>query len=204
MADLKRMSELDAVNMMLMTIGEYKVNDLTNLAGRSDAAIAKDILNNTSRAVQAKGWTFNMDFDVVKIPNQNSQIPLGNSVLRIDTTNKVRSGDSDIVERANKLYDREKNTHTFTENVTVNEVILLNFDELPEAARRFIAVRSARIFHDRVVGSGELHRFFQEDEAQAWSELLEYEGNVGDYTIFDSYDVYRVVERDKGSSLLTT
>ena len=204
MADLKRMSELDAVNMMLMTIGEYKVNDLTNLAGRSDAAIAKDILNNTSRAVQAKGWTFNMDFDVVKKPNQNSQIPLGNSVLRIDTTNKVRSGDSDIVERANKLYDREKNTHTFTANVTVNEVILLNFDELPEAARRFIAVRSARIFHDRVVGSGELHRFFQEDEAQAWSELLEYEGNVGDYTIFDSYDVYRVVERDKGSSLLTT
>ena len=204
MADLKRMSELDAVNMMLMTIGEYKVNDLTNLAGRSDAAIAKDILNNTSRAVQAKGWTFNMDFDVVKKPNQNSQIPLGNSVLRIDTSNKVRSGDSDIVERANKLYDREKNTHTFTENVTVNEVILLNFDELPEAARRFIAVRSARIFHDRVVGSGELHRFFQEDEAQAWSELLEYEGNVGDYTIFDSYDVYRVVERDKGSSLLTT
>lgn len=204
MADLKRMSELDAVNMMLMTIGEYKVNDLTNLAGRSDAAIAKDILNNTSRAVQSKGWTFNMDFDVVKIPNQNSQIPLGNSVLRIDTTNKVRSGDSDIVERANKLYDREKNTHIFTENVTVNEVILLKFDELPEAARRFIAVRSARIFHDRVVGSGELHRFFQEDEAQAWSELLEYEGNVGDYTIFDSYDVYRVVERDKGSSLLTT
>lgn len=204
MADLKRMSELDAVNMMLMTIGEYKVNDLTNLAGRSDAAIAKDILNNTSRAVQSKGWTFNMDFDVVKKPDSNNQIPLGNSVLRIDTTNKVRSGDSDIVERANKLYDREKNTHTFTENVTVNEVILLNFDELPEAARRFIAVRSARIFHDRVVGSGELHRFFQEDEAQAWSELLEYEGNVGDYTIFDSYDVYRVVERDKGSSLLTT
>ena len=204
MADLQRMSELDAVNMMLMTIGEYKVNDLINLAGRSDAAIAKDILNNTSRAVQSKGWTFNMDFDVVKVPNGNDQIPLGNSILRIDTTNKVRSGDSDIVERANKLYDREKNTHTFTENVTVNEVILLNFDELPEAARRFIAVRSARIFHDRVVGSGELHRFFQEDEAQAWSELLEYEGNVGDYTIFDSYDVYRVVERDKGSSLLTT
>ena len=204
MADLKRMSELDAVNMMLMTIGEYKVNDLTNLAGRSDAAIAKDILNNTSRAVQSKGWTFNMDFDVVKVPNGNNQIPLGNSILRIDTTNKVRSGDSDIVERANKLYDREKNTHTFTENVTVNEVLLLKFDELPEAARRFIAVRSARIFHDRVVGSGELHRFFQEDEGQAWSELLEYEGNVGDYTIFDSYDVYRVVERDKGSSLLTT
>ena len=73
MADLKRMSELDAVNMMLMTIGEYKVNDLDNLAGRSDAAIAKDILNNTSRAVQAKGWTFNMDFDVIHEPKQMGQ-----------------------------------------------------------------------------------------------------------------------------------
>ena len=61
---LKRMTELEAVNMMLMTIGEYKVNDLINLAGRSDAAIAKDILTNTSRAVQSKGWTFNTDFNV--------------------------------------------------------------------------------------------------------------------------------------------
>ena len=59
-------------------------------------------------------------------------------------------------------------------------------------------MKSARIFHDRIVGSGELHRFFQEDEAQAWSELLEYEAEVGDYTIFDDYDVYRIIERDTG------
>ena len=203
MADLKRMSELDAVNLMLMTIGEYKVNDLTNLAGRSDAAIAKDILNNTSRAVQSRGWTFNRDFDVIKRPNTNGEIELGASILRIDTTATVRSSQKDITERANKLYDRQNNTFIFTDNVTVNTVTYFNFGDLPEAARRFIAIRSARVFHDRVVGSGELHRFFQEDEGQAWSELMEYESNVGDYTIFDTYDVYRVVERDRGTALLS-
>ena len=203
MADLKRMSELEAVNLMLMTIGEYKVNDLINLAGRSDAAIAKDILTNTSRAVQSKGWTFNTDFDVVLAPNTEGQIELGGSILRIDTTSTVRSSQKDIIERANKLYDRQNNTHIFTDNVTVDTITYFNFEDLPEAARRFIAIRSARVFHDRVVGSGELHRFFQDDEGQAWSELLEYESDIGDYTIFDSYDVYRVVERDNGSALLS-
>ena len=203
MADLKRMSELEAVNLMLMTIGEYKVNDLTNLAGRSDAAIAKDILTNTSRAVQSKGWTFNTDFDVILAPDTNSQIELGGNILRIDTTSTVRSSEKDIIERDNKLYDRQNNTYIFADNVTVNTVTYFNFESLPEAARRFIAIRSARVFHDRVVGSGELHKFFQEDEGQAWSELLEYESNVGDYTIFDAYDVYRVVERDAGTALLS-
>ncbi len=204
MADLKRMSELDAVNLMLMTIGEYKVNDLTNLAGRSDAAIARDILTNTSRQVQSKGWTFNTDFDVVLKPDGSTQmIELGGDDLRVDTTATVRDSTKDIVEQANKLYDRQNNSFLFTENITVNLVKYFNFEDLPEAARRFIVIKSARIFHDRVVGSGELHRFFQEDEVQAWSELLEYESNVGDYNIFDTYDVYRVVERNRGTALLS-
>ena len=201
---LLRMKELDAVNLMLMTIGEYKVNDLTNLAGRSDAAVARDILTNTSRQVQSKGWTFNTDFDVVLKPDGSTQmIELGGDDLRVDTTATVRDSTKDIVERANKLYDRQNNSFLFTENITVNLVKYFNFEDLPEAARRFIVIRSARIFHDRVVGSGELHRFFQEDEGQAWSELLEYESNVGDYNIFDTYDVYRVVERDRGNALLS-
>jgi len=201
---LLRMKELDAVNLMLMTIGEYKVNDLTNLAGRSDAAVARDILTNTSRQVQSKGWTFNTDFDVVLKPDGSTQmIELGGDDLRVDTTATVRDSTKDIVERANKLYDRQNNSFLFTENITVNLVKYFNFEDLPEAARRFIVIRSARIFHDRVVGSGELHRFFQEDEGQAWSELLEYESNVGDYNIFDTYDVYRVVERDRGTALLS-
>jgi len=198
------MTELEAVNTMLVTIGEQPVSSLDNLAGLQDASIARQILSNISRAVQSKGWVFNLDLQVTYTPDANGEINLGSNVLRIDTTSKVRSATKDIVERGGKLYDREKNTSVFTDTVKVDRVIVLNFDDLPEAARRYIATRAARVFHDRVVGSGELHRFFQEDEGQAWSELLEYEAEVGDYTIFDDYDVYRIIERDTGKSRQTT
>lgn len=198
------MTELEAVNTMLVTIGEQPVSSLDNLAGLQDASIAKQILSNISRAVQSKGWVFNLDLQVTYTPDANGEINLGSNVLRIDTTSKVRGSTKDIVERGGKLYDREKNTSIFTDSVKVDRVIVLNFDDLPEVARRYIAIRSARVFHDRVVGSGELHNFFREDEQMAWSELLEYEGEVGDYTIFDDYDVYRIIERDTGKSRQTT
>tara|TARA_R100000808_G_scaffold7216_1_gene21320 strand:- start:4121 stop:4729 length:609 start_codon:yes stop_codon:yes gene_type:complete len=192
------MTELEAVNTMLTTIGEQPVSSLDNLAGLQDASIARQILTNISRTVQSKGWVFNLDLQVTYSPNTNGEIILGSNVLRIDTTSKVRKSTKDIVERGGKLYDRENNTSVFTDDVVVDRVIVLSFNDLPEAARRYIATRAARVFHDRVVGSGELHRFFQEDEQMAWTELLEYESEVGDYTIFDDYDVYRVIERNNG------
>ena len=206
MPDIAVMTEKQAVNMMLTTIGEVPISNLDDLAGLQDASIARDILTNTSRAVQSKGWTFNLEFNVSRIPKNNGQIELGSNVLRVDSVSKVRSSTSDIVERARKLYDREKNTHQFTlgEAVKIDQVIFLAFADLPEAARRYIAVKSARIFHDRVVGSGELHRFFQEDEGQAWSEMLQYESDTGDYTIFDDYDVYRVLNRRSGQTTTST
>ena len=201
---LNKMTELEAVNTMLVTIGEQPVSSLDNLAGLQDASIARQILSNISRAVQSKGWVFNLDLQVTYTPDSTGQIILGSNVIRIDTTSKVRSTTKDVVERGGKLYDRENNTSIFSDPVKVDRVIVLTFDDLPEAARRYIATRAARVFHDRVVGSGELHRFFQEDEAQAWTELLEYEGEVGDYTIFDDYDVYRILERDTGKARQTT
>ena len=206
MPDIAVMTEIQAVNMMLTTIGEVPISNLDDLAGLQDASMARDILTNTSRAVQSKGWTFNLEFNVSRTPKNNGQIELGSNVLRVDSVSKVRSSTSDIVERARKLYDREKNTHQFTlgEAVKIDQVIFLAFADLPEAARRYIAVKSARIFHDRVVGSGELHRFFQEDEGQAWSEMLQYESDTGDYTIFDDYDVYRVLNRRSGQTTTST
>ena len=206
MPDIAVMTEKQAVNMMLTTIGEVPISNLDDLAGLQDASIARDILTNTSRAVQSKGWTFNLEFNVSRIPKNNGQIELGSNVLRVDSVSKVRSSTSDIVERDRKLYDRERNTFQFTlgEAVKIDQVIFLAFSALPEAARRYIADKSARIFHDRVVGSGELHRFFQEDEGQAWSDLLQYESDTGDYTIFDDYDVYRVLNRRSGQTTTST
>jgi len=186
--------------MMLTTIGEQPIKNLNDNAGLQDASIAQDILHSTSRQVQSKGWVFNTDLQVTRTPDGNDKIVVHNNTLRIDTTSKKRTTTEDIVERAGYLYDRENNTDKFAGEVIVDEVTFLPFDSLPEVARRYIAVRSARIFHDRIVGSGELHRFFQEDEGTAWAELLEYQSEVGDYNIFDDYDTFRVVDRNQDAN----
>jgi hypothetical protein len=185
---------------MLTSIGEQPIQNMNDLAGLSDASIAEQILDNVSRAIQSRGWIFNTDLDVQMTVDQYGEIKLSPDILRVDTTSRVRNGDTDIVERGRKLYDRQKQTFIFTTKVTVNQIKLLVFEDLPEPARRYIAIRSARIFHDRVVGSGELHRFYQEDEMNSWQALLEYEGDVADYNIFDNYDVFRVVDRDVNST----
>ena len=193
-------TKLEAVNTMLTSIGEQPIQNMNDLAGLSDASIAEQILANVSRAIQSRGWIFNTDLDVQMPVDQYGEIKLSPDILRVDTTSRVRDGDTDIVERGRKLYDRQKQTFVFTTKVTVNQIKLLIFEDLPEPARRYISIRASRIFHDRVVGSGELHRFYQEDEMNAWQALLEYEGDVADYNIFDNYDVFRVVDRDVNST----
>ena len=190
----------DAVNTMLTSIGEQPIQNMNDLAGLSDASIAEQILDNVSRAIQSRGWIFNTDLDVPMSVDQYGEIALSPDILRVDTTSRLRDGDKDIVERGRKLYDRQNQTFIFTTKVTVNQIKLLVFEDLPEPARRYISIRASRIFHDRVVGSGELHRVYQEDEMNAWQALLEYEGDVADYNIFDNYDVFRVVDRDVNST----
>jgi len=199
---LKHMTDIQAVNMMLTTIGEQPIKNLNDNAGLQDASIAQDILHNSSRQVQSKGWIFNTDLQVTKTPKGKGKFVVEPNILRVDSTSKKRSTTEDIVERAGFLYDRENNTDVFASDATivVDEVVFLPFNSLPEVARRYIAVKASRIFHDRIVGSGELHRFFADDEGMAWAELLEYQSEVGDYNIFDDYDTFRVVDRNQDAN----
>ena len=196
----EKTKRLGAINTMLTSIGELPVKNEGDLAGLNDASIAAEILDNVSRAVQSRGWIFNTDLDVTMKPNNERKIPIPSDIIRVDTTTRIRERDEDIVERGNFLYDRKRNTPFFDEGSTVkvDQIRLLKFTDLPEPARRYITIRASRIFHDRVVGSGDLHRFYQEDEMQAWQTLLEYEGDGADFNIFDNYDVFRVVDRLPG------
>jgi hypothetical protein len=55
-------TELDAVNLMLSTIGEAPINDLS-ASGLGDVAAAKTRLALTSRSIQTAGWHFNTEID---------------------------------------------------------------------------------------------------------------------------------------------
>ena len=80
------------------------------------------------------------------------------------------------------LFNMAKNTDIFDRNFEdVTQVLLLPFNEIPEQAKRYITIRSARVFHDRTLGANTLHKFSQEDEKQALSILRNAEARTGDF-----------------------
>ena len=185
-------SKLEAINVMLTAIGESPVNTITS-STTTDVSIAVQILDNVSREIQSVGWHFNTDVNYKLAKNTSNEIVLPSNCLRVDNTHQ--DADLDLVERNRKLWDRENHTYTITKDVRVNITWLLEFTEIPETARRYITIRAARIFQDRMLASETLHKFHQVDEIQALAALKEHEGDTRDHSIFDNYSTYRVIDR---------
>ena len=194
-------TKLEAINTMLTAIGESPVNTITS-STTTDVSIAIQILDNVSREVQSVGWHFNTDTNYLLAKNTSNQIVLPSNCLRVDNSNK--DADLDLVERGRKLWDRENHTYTITKDIRVNITWFLEFTELPETARRYITIRAARIFQDRMLASETLHTFHQVDELTALSALKEHEGDTRDHSIFDNYSTYRVIDRDNFQPAKTT
>ena len=183
-----RTTELEAVNTILSTIGEAPLSTLTGSLP-VDGTMAKSVLNEINREVQSMGWHFNTQPKVTLSKDAgNSTIPLATNVLRVELNPYLHSKtDFDIVQRDNILFNLVTNTSTFTEDLKdVKVVYLLDFSEIPEQAKRYITIRSARVFHDRTLGANTLHKFSSEDEARSLSVMKQAEMATGDNTIFDS------------------
>ena len=182
-----RTSELEAVNTILATIGEAPLSSLSGSLP-VDGTIAKNVLNEINREVQSQGWHFNTHYKETLTRDTSSLIPLASNILRIELDPNIYSKSSyDIVQRDNYVYNLAKNTNVFdTDFYNVTAVYLLDFSQIPEQAKRYITIRSARVFHDRTLGATTLHKFSQEDEARALIVLKQAEASTGDYSIFDN------------------
>ena len=200
MTTTTRSTELEAVNVILSTIGEAPLNSLSGSLP-VDGTMAKNVLSEISREVQSSGWHFNTHYKSTLTRDTNNNIPVATNVVRVELDPNLESkGDYDLVQRDGKLFNLAKNTDVFDkdfENVT--QVLLLPFNEIPEQAKRYITIRSARVFHDRTLGANTLHKFSQEDEKQALSILRNAEARTGDFTIFDTPEqIYTIARNNRG------
>lgn len=188
-------TKLEAVNIMLSTIGESPVNSLSS--GLVDAELAETILNDTSRVVQSEGWNFNREYNLGITPTLSGEIILPNNILRADAVYEPYS--KDLVQRGDRMYDKKEHTFKINDTVELDIVVELEYEDLPEVAKRYIAIKAARLFQARVLGSETLHGFTQEEETQAFYSLREFENDTEDFNVFDSYDVFRVIDRNRGA-----
>jgi len=192
-----RTTELEAVNTILSTIGEAPLNSLTGSLP-VDGTVAVNILSEITREVQSAGWHFNTHYKVTLTRDTGNKIPLATNILRVELdNNRYSKVQYDIVQRDNYLYNLAKNQDTFDTNFEdVTVVYLLPFNEIPEQAKRYITIRSARVFHDRTLGANTLHKFSTEDEARALIVLKQAEATTGDYSIFDTPEQAYTITRN--------
>jgi hypothetical protein len=179
-------SKLDAVNTMLGYVTEAPVNSIANTTSLPpSAALAKGVIDEVSREVQQDGWHFNTAQDYKLEANASNKFVLPDNVLQVDTVDTTYN----VVQRGTTLFDRKNYTDVFTEDeLKVNITFLLEYEELPEQARRYIALKASRMFANRLVGSREIEALIYRDEIRAKAAMEEAEGNNSDRTIFDNYD----------------
>ena len=190
-------TELEAVNIMMAAIGESPVNTLTGTLP-ADVVMARSTLTEVNKEVQSEGWSFNTEIDVTQQRTDGTNnIDLSTDVLRIDP-NIHQHPTIDAIQRGLKLYDRLNNTYIFDEDLICTIVYFRTFVEIPEPARRYITIKAARIFVDRLVGDEGLRTYTQQDEIRARAILMETDYVNADHnllrgdpsltSIFDTYN----------------
>ncbi len=189
-------TKLEAVNTMLSAIREAPVNSLSS--GLIDAETAEQILDNVSRSLQDQGHPFNIETDYKIAPDSNGEIVLPLEFIKADlaaSQTQYRSNLHEYVLRGRKMYDTVEHTYAINEELSLDVVVLLDFELLPESARRYIAIKAARMFQERILGSETLSSFQRNDELQAHTDFANAMGELGDYNIYDSYDTGAITNR---------
>lgn len=172
------MTALDAVNLMLAAIGSVLVPSLLVTDTNKDAEGALKVLQDTSREVQMKGWHWNREHAWPLLPDPTTgELLLPSNCLEV---REIRSGKwtRELVERGGKLYDMINHTFSIGERVLVQMVVALPYEDLPTAARWYIAVKAARRFAITKLPSDATFRYTTTDEQEALASLEQSESQT--------------------------
>lgn len=174
------MTRLDAVNQMLSSIGQSPLNTLTGVLPK-DAQKAALALDTVLREVLNKGWSFNTDTNFKLSPDVNNHILIPSTALWVDPEDPSQ----DFVIRWDngvaKFYDRENQTFEVDADVECRIIWAFSFEEIPQAARHYIAMRAGRIFQSQIIGSQVLFQFTELHESEAFATFKRMEKRTNKY-----------------------
>lgn len=167
-------TELEAVNMMLLSIGKSPVNTLA-VSAVNDVSWALTTLYNVTRDVQHTKYWFNRETNFPITADITHQILTPANVLDISPSDRTLP----LNERNGKLYDVQN--HTFDMSVggwlkggttlPCDITWCFPYEQIPMGARMYIAMRAGRTFQTSAVGSQILYQFTKEMELEALAEL---------------------------------
>ena len=176
-----KLTKLGAINIVLTNIGMAPVAAID--VNNPMVATAQTILDEVSVTVQSEGWSFNTERRYPFAKDNDGRITIPSNVLALDVDG---TSGFDLIQRGGFLYDKAGHTDVFTESLELDVIWCFDFDDLPEAVKQYITIRSANLFAGRAVGSAEAVKYSEREEAAARAAVIEYETAQGDYNMLQS------------------
>lgn len=177
-------SELAAVNSMLLAIGQSPVNAITPQL--HDQNVALDTLQKVVREVCQWGFKFNTDDGYLLNPTVDGMVFIPTGALDVDPSEPRQ----DLTPRkhpdhsAFALWDGANHTFEIGEPVRVTVKWSFEFEALPEAARSYATAAACRRFQAQTVNDPATDRMLQADEQRAWVALLRSQTAAADINAF--------------------
>lgn len=187
--ELTALTELDAVNDIISVIGESPVNTLENITN-VDAMTALQILRQVSRSEQSRGWSFNTIKNYTLNPDMES-----GRILWHDNYLYLKGEGMKLVRNGDYIMDIASGTRDFENPVQCEVILLIPFEDLPEAMRTYIIALATFKFQSRFFGDAQLNEIMAQTIQDAWSKLQEYELDNNDYNILNMTGVRKLRER---------
>lgn len=184
---------LEAVNILLATIGESPVQSLDG-DQTNDVVLAKATLDEVIREVQSEGWSWNTEYDYVLSLSDANHINVPEAAAHIEF---YPDPDVDPVRRGGFLWDRKHQQFEFSKPVKAARLVLmLNFDQMPEPARRYVLIRACRLFTQRALTSTEIVSYTVQDESRALAKLRQDEDRSQEYNFNANCRARRITRRN--------
>lgn len=186
---------LSAVNVILRMIQEAPVSSLSP-PFTDDVGMALETLNEVQVEFLGRAFTFNSESCLPLVLDTDGKYAIPTNVLRIVVE---RPHCVDLVPRDDagtfRLYDRKNHTFVLPEGIRATFVYTIEFDSMPEPARRYVTIRAARTYQARLQG-GQAVVFSQLEEIHALKAMKDYEIAVHQRNAFQNWAVARVVDRE--------
>ena len=187
-------TELDAVNSILMSVGESPVNTLN--VQSPEVAIAQKTLQQVCREVLAEGWVFNTEKQYPIKLDTNNHCIVPNNVLQIDVNQFKHLDDFHVIQRDDngilKLYDLHEHRFNFEntsdDTLYVDIIWMYQFENIPQVFRDYITQRASRIANNRMVNDPKSAEMMGTDESLSRALAVEYDANQADYNIFNDQE----------------
>jgi len=179
------MTKLDAVNLMLASVGQSPLNTITGTIPK-EGTKAVLALDNALREVCLQGWSFNQDTDYPLTPS-DGKIDLPANAAFLDPCNgqNYTLRYDSVATAGMKVYDNdERSFDDFgTAAIKFNIIWLFEFEQVPQHCRQYVCTKAARKFQSGIMASTILYEFTREMETEAYAAFRRIEKRQKQYNI---------------------